>query len=154
MIFKRISIEELSTISIKRLLPTPNNVVGVKASLAKGFLIKYTYKEVRKSFDRCEYYGIVDNGEYSIIAVMTLDKNDKSEHIKNAINANRYVVIFNLVSREKGRGKLLVEYVLDKYKDSPFYLSARHKSLISYYEKLGFRSIMTDKENHYPMVKQ
>jgi hypothetical protein len=153
-IFDRLSAEEINSFNIRRLEANHEDILGVKNSLSEGFDTEYPYKTTKKSFDTYEYYGIIDNGLYSVIGVAFADKNTKPDYIKKAIKSKRYIVIANLVSRKKGRGKLLVEYVLNKYSSFPCYLTSRTKSLIPYYEQFGFKLIETDKENHYPMVRQ
>ena len=154
MIFKRLSKEDLDTISIVRFKPTPDVIVGIKESFATGFSTKYKYEAIKESFNKYEYYGIVDDNKYSVIGITFMDKSTEPDYIKKAIKGSRFMVISNLVSRKKGRGGLLVEYVINKHSLMPVFLTARHKSLITYYEKFGFKSILTDKQNHYPMVKQ
>lgn len=153
-IFRRLSLEELDTIRIEKLQPTHDTLVAILDTMLHGFGTSYKYEDLKNSFSTYDYYGIKDTEGYSIISVKIVITKDQKDYIKKVIKSYKYAIISGLVSRKKGRGTLLMNYVIDKYSNYPLYLTARTKSLIPYYEKFGFESIETDKKNHHPMVRK
>ncbi len=141
-------------IEINKLTPTYDTITAIAESMSVGFSTEYSYADIKKSFNIYTYYGILDDDKLSMVGIKFLDKSDEPDYIKKVIRKNKFIVISNLVSRKKGRGKLLVNHIIETYHNYPIYLTARYVSLVAYYEKLGFVLIETDKKNHYPMIKQ
>ena len=90
--------------------------------------------------ERYESYSVIENGV--MLANVCIFKTDMIVS-GSAMRAHQFGAVATRKS-ERGRGlsRLLLEYVLGKYPDTPAYLAA-NPSVTDFYPKLGFRQIQT-----------
>lgn len=141
-------------VEVVKLSPDHDIIMDIMTLLNNVYSATYSYKDIDESFSRYDHYGIYDDGNLSMVSVKLVERSNEKQELKDNIYSNYFILISNLTSSNKGRGKMLMNFILNKYENYSFFLISRTKDTISYYEQFEFKRIPTVKENHYPMIKQ